>query len=274
MNNIDKKDINKKTDVYNSDMNIILNNTDYISFITTKAQKIVTALYLVTGNMSDTEPLKSTLRQKSLELIGVTHNMGMDAMFSKKDKIAFYLEHIKSLLIVAEQTGYVSEMNSHILQREINKLMQTIHGSEKGNEVREGGVLPEGFFDVESLREGTRGGLRAHEQGEDTQRENQKDIKDNNLYKTDNVARNSEQNRTQHTPQVKRQKEIIKPRKQNRREFILSIITKKKEVNIKDISDVFDGCSEKTIQRELTSLVEDGVVRKEGERRWSRYRLV
>jgi predicted transcriptional regulator len=52
---------------------------------------------------------------------------------------------------------------------------------------------------------------------------------------------------------------------------ILEIVLKNKGVSIKDIVAVVKDCSEKTIQRELAALVEKGLIRKQGERRWSIY---
>jgi hypothetical protein len=42
---------------------------------------------------------------------------------------------------------------------------------------------------------------------------------------------------------------------------------------IKDVSPLIEGCSEKTIQRELMSMVHNGTLKKIGEKRWSRYSL-
>ncbi|MCF7815488.1 MAG: hypothetical protein K9M10_00210 [Candidatus Pacebacteria bacterium] len=59
-----------------------------------------------------------------------------------------------------------------------------------------------------------------------------------------------------------------------RRERVLSVLKDKGEATIKDIVGVVTDCSEKTIQRELTSLIKDNVILREGERRWSKYRLL
>ena len=59
-----------------------------------------------------------------------------------------------------------------------------------------------------------------------------------------------------------------------RRERILGVIRDKGEASIKDIVEVVTDCSEKTIQRELNSLIQDSIVHREGERRWSKYKLV
>ena len=45
------------------------------------------------------------------------------------------------------------------------------------------------------------------------------------------------------------------------------------EATIKDIAEVITDVSEKTIQRELNSLIEKGQVVREGERRWSKYSI-
>jgi hypothetical protein len=62
-------------------------------------------------------------------------------------------------------------------------------------------------------------------------------------------------------------------RKITRQEIILNFIKKKNIVNIKDLFGVINNCSSKTIQRELLDMVKKNVLKKEGERRWSRYSL-
>lgn len=57
----------------------------------------------------------------------------------------------------------------------------------------------------------------------------------------------------------------------DRRERIKTILEAKGEATIKDISEIVTDCSEKTIQRELNAMIEDNVVKRQGERRWSKY---
>jgi len=59
----------------------------------------------------------------------------------------------------------------------------------------------------------------------------------------------------------------------SRSQAILSVVRIKGVVSIRDVAEIITDCSEKTLQRELLSLVERGVLKKEGERRWSTYRL-
>lgn len=69
-------------------------------------------------------------------------------------------------------------------------------------------------------------------------------------------------------------KKDIQQGHQNRTQLILGTLKKGQELTIKDIAVSVTGCSEKTIQRELLALVAKGVLKKKGERRWSRYSLI
>lgn len=60
----------------------------------------------------------------------------------------------------------------------------------------------------------------------------------------------------------------------SRKTTILTFIKQNKEVAIKDIVTHIGDCSEKTIQRELNDLITENLIKKVGDRRWSRYSLV
>lgn len=57
-----------------------------------------------------------------------------------------------------------------------------------------------------------------------------------------------------------------------RKADILALFSQKDKISIKDAVQSVVGVSEKTIQRDLLSLVAEGVLIKEGERRWSTYK--
>lgn len=59
----------------------------------------------------------------------------------------------------------------------------------------------------------------------------------------------------------------------DRRKIILALIKQKPALTVKDIAKSLSHVSEKTIQRELFSMVLEGVLAKKGERRWSTYSL-
>jgi DNA-binding transcriptional ArsR family regulator len=59
----------------------------------------------------------------------------------------------------------------------------------------------------------------------------------------------------------------------SRREAILTVLRSKGPSRIKEVSTIVRDISEKTIQRELQALTAEGVIKKEGERRWTTYSL-
>jgi predicted HTH transcriptional regulator len=58
-----------------------------------------------------------------------------------------------------------------------------------------------------------------------------------------------------------------------RRNDVLNVIKNNGKASIKDVKIVLKDINEKTIQRELLSLVKEGVLKKEGEKRWSTYKI-
>ncbi len=60
----------------------------------------------------------------------------------------------------------------------------------------------------------------------------------------------------------------------DRAERIKTVLEAKPQATIRDIAEIITDVSEKTIQRELNSLIEKGQVYREGERRWSKYSVV
>ncbi|MEX0913248.1 MAG: hypothetical protein WDZ56_01815 [Candidatus Paceibacterota bacterium] len=60
----------------------------------------------------------------------------------------------------------------------------------------------------------------------------------------------------------------------DRRERIKVVLSAKGEATIKDIGDIISDVSSKTIQRELNAMIGDNLVKRQGERRWSKYSLI
>lgn len=83
--------------------------------------------------------------------------------------------------------------------------------------------------------------------------------------------RDFENNKTENNP---KKESVVKSKPSDRRPKILEIIKEKGEVNVHDITASFPDVSSKTIQRELNSLVEENVLKRVGEKRWSKYSFV
>lgn len=193
-----------------------------------KAEKIASALYLITSFFDDKEPLKWRLRALSMSLISE----------DIKDKSSISRE-ILSLFSMAKNAGLVSETNYNILIGELSKLVEE---AEKP-------------LDLRFLRE-INTVERALPQPQ----------------KTEYIKDNTTDSKIIEKPVLK-EFGAVSVKKNSRQSIIIGILKRKKEVMIKDVSPLISGCSEKTIQRELSAMVQSGVLRKTGEKRWSRYSL-
>lgn len=60
----------------------------------------------------------------------------------------------------------------------------------------------------------------------------------------------------------------------DRRTRIRTIIQAKGNATIKDISEIITDCSEKTVQRDINVMIADKVIKRHGEKRWSKYTVV
>lgn len=91
---------------------------EYSTLVAKKSERLVTALYLVTDLMSESEPIKQSLRKNA---VGLLSSMNALSQLDVKDRITEFKMSLKSvteivsLLHVAVTTGIVSEMNGQIL---------------------------------------------------------------------------------------------------------------------------------------------------------------
>ena len=74
-------------------------------------------------------------------------------------------------------------------------------------------------------------------------------------------------------PSSKPKRLKTKKESKKRREAIIEFLTKKPSANIKEIANAIQGVSAKTIQRELQAMINDGIVKKTGSKRWTTYSL-
>jgi len=242
---------------------ISVKNPDIISFfekdggfvfIFKKTEKLASAVYMVTNLFSDSEPMKWTLRKKVSELLSLMLNykdIGQAGLNDFAHEIKTHVLEIVSFLEIGVLGGIVSQMNFNILKTEFSNLVSILDSEiNSPREVSRESISSQ-FFDV---AETTRNPMQ-HSHfpiGNTVYRASFNPVKDN--FGTTSASKD----------EFKRS---------NRQNIILGLIKKKKEVNIKDIALIIKDCSEKTIQRELNSFIEAGVLRRVGERRWSRYML-
>jgi hypothetical protein len=244
-----------------------------------KAEKLASALYVVTNLINNEEILKSLLREKSISIFSgimqlqkmsltntnaLAKDTGAKTEYVSLDTLLSGIIEVVSLLEISHVSGYVSDMNFSVLKREYVDLGILI--KTKREDIAQDSVqLPKEFFDVPNLYE--------------TRVLKQSSIKD-----TKNTQKIYKTNKEKQIPikdtsnSITKQKDDIHPktadiRHNSRRNTILELLQDKPFVTVKDVINTIQGCSSKTLQRELLSLVNEGILKKEGERRWSTYSL-
>ncbi len=214
-----------------------------------KIEKISHAIYLISNHLKDNEPIKWELRKQSLSFIenarsideydirGIPRDICIE-MFVSCSKDIITLFHLSA------NSNLISRANSDLIINEIEIVYSSIDKNAPDNNVKAGFVLSRDFFATDhiSIDNHTKKGIS----GISTDKSINKAIdKDNN----------------------------VKDKKNDRQSRILSMLKNQSNMTIKDFVKAINDCSEKTIQRELLTLVEKGIVKKEGERRWSKYSL-
>ncbi len=239
------------------------------SYFYKKTERLVSAVYLLTSLFDDREPIKDTLRKNSLELLDLSLVSKFTiAKFGKKswlDQWENQLLKVDSFLETSFFAGLISQMNLDILKKEIEKMAGLANSYLERCDLGGKNGLSNNFFFVQN--HGLIGQFEKDNVGQTDERNKL------NYDKGHNGASNQEI-KINHVGQGKDKDEKFGKERKNKRQIkILDIIKDKKSASIKDISDNIKDCSEKTIQRELIFMVKSGILKKEGERRWSRYSL-
>ncbi len=225
---------------------------DYLIYVFKKTEKIAAALYLVSGLLKDNEPIKWELRDHGMDLISSSFQAACSIPGDKNSVVQGLFTaalETMSLLNVARISNLISEMNYTLLIREIDHVVDLLRTRLAQNAENAGYVLSESFFKTSDIFSSPfRPDIRSA------------------------VGVNTSSKPNEGVP-VERSSQVS-TKKNTRQEAILALLKSQSGLTIKDFSRVIKDCSEKTIQRELLDLVEKGLVKKEGERRWSTYSLI
>ena len=234
-------------------------------FLLNRAQKITTAIYLISGLFNENEPLRHELRRKAVELLSDIRTLSDNATANDQSirTIRNVLEYILSMTDVGMRAGLVSAMNHDFLKAEIEGFLRDLMGTvQKGGE---GALLHQSLKDISApqtlpkilLPKKTATIRKGHDKGQPIGRIGQEVQPVFGDFK-------------RMTGPIK---DIIPvtPNNPDRKEKIYQIIQEKGELTIKDIAQVAPEYSEKTIQRDLVDMVSNGKLKKKGERRWTVY---
>ena len=245
-----------------------------------RSNKLVTGLYMVTDIINIDEPLRNKLRTLGVEIVSGAHTSPIQ-ITSKINEIVSFLE-------ISSALNLISQMNCDVLKKEFVNLKLSIQETDRTKTLWFEGFLDNSSGDVENQIE------------DQSLLDDQKSfIGHKNLLRTQQISTTVgvQKGSTLMKALAEKTSSLLKKStisnkvsiynfdilKQKRREEIIRILrtSNKNGYTITDIKNKSKGlfvpveallsCSEKTLQRELISMVKDHVLYKTGEKRWSKY---
>jgi len=211
-----------------------------------KALRITEALYRTTDLFSDAEPLKWSLRQVGLDIL---HSVSSMESFSYEKireniKIEAMVKNLVLKLELAASGTFISKINFDVLKKEYAKLLSDISTIKDNYQSILDNLISDNVSDkVLAVKE-----PKALEHSEQDG--------DQNIVQLASV---------QYDPTTPRASTILNTLKEKGSQGA-SVGDLAKTLSIGGIN-----ISEKTVQRELGSMVASGAVKQEGEKRWRRY---
>ncbi len=253
----------------------------------TKTNKLITALYMVTDIIDKDEPLRNKLRTLGTEIISDMNGAPAKA----RGKIG----ETMSFLDIASAVGIISEMNCTILKKEFTELNKSINEALGGSKEISKQINLTDFFEAtleeeeKSVERGPtlsfkqiyldKGQRNSKGHGEVRTGTNIGVQKGSTLLKAlSKVAVSPRPIGAASAKSIKSTADNFDVLKKQRRNEISGVIRK---IGVgATITDIKNGaygslvsCGEKTLQRELVSMIKDNLLTKTGEKRWSKYFL-
>jgi hypothetical protein len=248
------------------------NQRSFYSRFHDRTNKLVTALFMVTDIMDTEEPLRLKLRSAGADLLS--------DIYTHESRAYRRITEILSFINITSTLNMISGMNSNILIKEFSRLQEDLRESNGFSSFLEENKL------LDFLKENNN--LEDKDQSIKTQKQYLKYTKPTRVgvqkggtlmkVLSDKISHMSVSNSPSQVNY-----DVLK---QIRRQEILDILKghlNKTPANltgltITDIKNLATGalksCGDKTLQRELVSMVKDGTLKKIGNKRWSKYLLV
>jgi len=220
-----------------------------------RAERIAAAIYILTKYMSDTEPLRTNVRTAGhlllKDVLELRSGFRIDSDAASISRLHAHVRETISLVQLLAVAGYISKENADMVTRALEELSQFVESSGASQLAERTIFTREDLLIDQTIRQVPSRTTDANAPRENAlDRSAQADVKGKELPKGQSV---------------------VKDGNSSRRGAILEVLKDGKKMGIRDIASFVIGCSEKTVQRELASLISDGLIKKEGEKRWSRY---
>ena len=238
---------NKDNSINDSNFSKLLNNDNYYRHIFKKTEKIISVVFYILNN-TDIDKKSETLTSNVASKAHFAHENALRTLEVKLvsskevlEQFAQSLVGLDSALRVAASGNAIPQDVLPVVVNEIDTvlrgLMTYLQQSPRPDDLLFGGGYPSAF---------------------------------SNEFNPTHAVREKKK-AVQGAAQVASAKTVSTA--SDRRERIKTILEAKGEATIKDISEIITDCSEKTIQRELNAMIDENIVKRQGERRWSKYSI-
>ncbi|OGZ43421.1 MAG: hypothetical protein A3J55_02990 [Candidatus Ryanbacteria bacterium RIFCSPHIGHO2_02_FULL_45_17b] len=211
-----------------------------------RVRRATAALYRVTDTLSDNEPMKWKLRNDAVELV--------DSIVAVSQKEQIFSENFHYPLLIADRLvskigiisagGYISKINFQVLEHEYTRISDMLF--DKMSDIDKGQNILSDIY------------IGQH-------RKHIKDIKDIKIETDFTVEKDKKDSK-----KISNEPSSISERQKR----ITVALVGKGWLHVVEVANLCGGgASTKTIQRDLGSLVQSGVMQSKGERRWRTYAL-
>jgi hypothetical protein len=241
---------------------------EIMSYVSQKTERIAGTSMRIAALIGHNSVVSKDIEQTALLLVRDAARMARDAR--ARSRLLDSMLELTSVLAVAATCGSVAQSNVAILLDEVRALANVVQQYELGS-VRTLSTMTGTVLASPTVRADQRTSVIATQ--------SKSHAIDTGDTPVQNAERASQETRPIEEGQQVRNgmqhyRERVQENQKDRRATILGLLQKKDRVTVRDVAAVIKDCSEKTIQRELLALVAQGVLKKEGERRWSSYVLV
>jgi hypothetical protein len=228
----------------------LLNNDNYYRYIFKKTEKVISVVFYILKN-TDVDKKSETIFSNIASKAHFAHENALRSLEVKPasgkevlEQFAQSLVGLESTLRVATASGVLTEVTLAVVVGEIDVVLRGLRTYIQNNQ------NIEGLFNFSERNVDLASGVSPM------------------------ISRPARIPKTQKLEGASfGQAAPQKSGQDDRRTRIRTILEAKREATIKDISEIISDVSEKTIQRELNAMIEENTVKRQGERRWSKYSL-
>lgn len=268
--NLSEKDLQKATI---SHLNLSDKNSHILTYSYKKSSKLMSVIFVVTDSFIGQQLLKDSIRDTALrvvrDILGIMSGNDFKLGISSLEANILLINSLVETFVV---TRSIDSKIGEILCDEYRDLLSLVLTVEVVNHGFKNS--PYAVNSIEELFRQIDGDKEIFEKKRSTNKEIHPLTLREKTIGRDSSNQNTSTQHLRNTPkflsgEYTQRSETEKDMK--REKMALEVISKGHGLGIKDISLVFPDVSEKTVQRLLISMLEKGLIRKEGERRWSRY---